>query len=176
METRRKKTRRLAISAILAALGVAILYLGALVEVLDLSVAAIASLLCVLAVLEMGGAWPWLIYCVIAVLSLVLLPSKSAAVIFALFAGYYPILKAYYERLRPLLSWVLKLVNFNAALTVILLLSRFFVAETVIFKPWYYVVLYVLGNIVFVLYDVALTRLISMYLHKLRDRLGIKKW
>lgn len=174
METRRKKTRRLAICAILSALGVVILYLGALVEVLGLSVAAIASLLCVLAVLEMGGAWPWLIYFVVAILSLVLLPVKSAAVIFALFAGYYPILKAYYERLRPIVSWILKMVNFNVALAVLLWLSLLFTPEAV--APILVVAMVFLGNAFFVLYDIALTRLISMYLRKLRGRLGIKKW
>lgn len=176
MEKRRKKTRRLAICAILSALGVVILYLGALVEVLDVSAAAIASLFCVLAVIEMGGAWPWLIYFVVSILSLVLLPVKSSAVLFVLLLGYYPILKAYFERLRLLVSWVLKLVTCNVALAAILLLSRILVSETVSLDPWYYVGLYALGNAVFVLYDLALTRLISTYLRRLRGRLGIKNW
>ena len=176
MERKRKKTRRLAISAILSALGVVILYLGALVEVLDVSAAAIASLLCVLAVLEMGGAWPWLIYFVVTILSLVLLPVKFAAFLFALFLGYYPILKAYCERLRPLASWVLKMVSFNAALALMLLLFHLFLPDTEWTGPWYYVVLYLFGNVVFVLYDVALTRLISTYLRRLRGRFGIKNW
>lgn len=175
MQTKRKRTRRLAISAILAALGVVMLYLGALVDVLDLSVAVLASLLCVLAVLEMGGVWPWMIYFVISILSLVLLPQKSPAVVFALFAGYYPILKAYYERMHRVLSWVLKLVHFNLALTAMLFVSFLFITLPDM-SPILYVATYALCNAVFVVYDFALTRLISTYLYKLRARLKIKDW
>ncbi len=176
MQKSRKRTRRLAISAILSALGVVILYLGALIEVLDLSVAVIASFLCVLAVLEMGGAWPWLIYAVTSILSLVLLPLKTAAIVFVVFAGYYPIVKAYYERLSRVLSWVLKLVHFGVALTVLVLVSRFLLPDPITEKPLFLVVIYLVGTFVFVLYDVALTRVISLYLFKLRDRLRIKGW
>ena len=117
---RRRRTRRVAICALLSAMGVVILYLGALIDVLDLSVAVIASLLCVFAVIEMGGVWPWLIYAVVSVLSLVLLPQKSPAVVFALYAGYYPILKSYLERLPRVISFVLKIAEFNLAFSALI--------------------------------------------------------
>lgn len=176
MQKSRKRTRRLAISAILSALGVVILYLGAIVEVLDLSVAVIASFLCVLAVLEMGGVYPWLIYAVISILSLVLLPLKTASVVFVVFAGYYPIVKAYYERLGTILSFTVKLVHFNVALTVLLLVSKLFVPDFSEMGPLLYAASYALGNLFFILYDIALTRVISLYLRRLRDRLRIKGW
>lgn len=173
----RKRIRRLAVSAILAAMGVVLLYLGALIEVLDLSVAVLASLVCVFAVIEMGGAWPWMIYFVVSILSLVLLPQKTAAAVFALFFGYYPILKAYFERLKPIFSWVLKFLIFNVILT-----CGYFTVKALFGFPdavwletaWGGAALYVLGNATFLLYDFALTRLISAYLRKLRDRLRIR--
>ena len=174
MQKNRKRTRRLSISAILSALGVVILYLGALVEVLDLSVAVIASFLCVLAVLEMGGAYPWLIYAVVSILSLVLLPVKTAAFMFALFAGYYPILKAYYERLSSVLAWILKLVHFNLSLAALITLALLFTPDAA--GPLLIGITVLLGNLFFVLYDIALTRVISLYLRRLRDRLRIKGW
>ena len=173
----RKRTRRLATSGILAAVGVVLLYLGALIDVLDLSVAVLASLVCVFAVLEMGGAWPWLIYLVISVLSLILLPQKSPAVVFAFFGGYYPILKAYYERLRPFPAWGCKLIHFNLFLALaviavkwILVLPDFFLTE----GPLGILLLFLAGNVVFVLYDVALTHLISSYLRVFRAKLRIR--
>ena len=174
MQKNRKRTRRLAISAILSALGVVILYLGALVEVLDLSVAVIASFLCVLAVIEMGGAYPWLIYAVVSILSLVLLPVKTAAVTFALFAGCYPIVKAYYERLSALFSWILKLVHFNLSLAIMITLALLFTPDAA--GPFLIGATALLGNLFFVLYDIALTRVISLYYGRLRDRLRIKGW
>ena len=50
-----QKTKTLALSALLSSLGVILLYLGALIEVLDLSAAAFASLLVMIAVIELGG-------------------------------------------------------------------------------------------------------------------------
>ena len=82
-----RATRRLAVSAMLAALGVVLLWLGALVEVLDLSVAVLASMLAVFAVIEMGRRYAVLVYVVTALLSLLLLPVKTSALVYAVFAA-----------------------------------------------------------------------------------------
>ena len=174
-----KRTRRLAICAILSAIGVILLYLGAIIEVLDLSVVVIASLVCILAVLEMGGAWPWMVYGVISILSLVLLPQKSPAAIFLIFGGYYPILKAYYERLPQLVSWLLKFVNFNAALAAVLFLSKKILMLpdlALLDHPLGIAVTLMVGNVVFLLYDIALTRMITAYLRIYREKLRIRNW
>lgn len=175
----RTRTRRLTVSAILAAVGVVLLYLGALIEVLDLSVVVLASLVCVFAVLEMGGAWPWLVYAVVSVLSTVLLPVKTPAVLFLLFGGCYPIVKAYYERLPRVVSWLLKVVSFNLALTLFMVAARWLLGLTDVTyfdTPLWTVLTYLAGNAVFVLYDVALTRLITAYLRVWRDRLHIRRF
>ena len=175
----RKRTRRLAICAILSAIGVILLYLGALIEVLDLSVVVIASLVCILAVLEMGGAWPWMIYGVVSILSLVLLPQKNPAILFLLFGGYYPILKAYYERLIPPVSWLLKFVNFSLALGGVLFLSKKVLLLpdlALLDHPLGIAVTLVVGDAVFLLYDIALTRLITVYLRIYREKLRIRNW
>ena len=176
----RIRTRRLAISAILAAIGVVLLYIGALIEVLDLTVVVFASFVCVLAVIEMGGVWPWLIYATVSVLSLVLLPQKAPAVLFLLFGGYYPILKACFERWCPrIIAWIPKLVTFNLALT-----AAYFILKELFLMPdlaWiskglWLLIVYTVGNGVFLLYDLALTRVISAYLRVYRERLRIRNW
>lgn len=47
------RTRKLAVSAMLSALGVVILYLGSVINVLDLTMVAIASLFVFFAVIEL---------------------------------------------------------------------------------------------------------------------------
>lgn len=157
--------------AILVALGVVLLALGAFIEVLDLSMAAIASLCVVFAVIELGGKYPYLIYCGISLLSLLLLPVKTPAIFFAFFAGYYPIVKALLERrVSRLTAWILKIMIFEAALVLLLLLSvKLFLLFEVQWQPWYWAV-FPAGAAVFVLYDVALTRLITAYVYRLRHR------
>ena len=71
-----KKTKKIALAAILSALGVLILLLGSIITVLDLTMVAMASLLIMLAVVEIGGGYPYLIWLVTGFLSLLLLPDK----------------------------------------------------------------------------------------------------
>ena len=155
----------------MAALGVVLLTLGAFVEVLDLSMAAIASLTVVFAVIELRGKYPYLVYLTTATLSLLLLPSKTPALLYALFAGYYPMLKAVLEKRfsRPV-SWLFKILVFNAALALIVLGSvKLLWLGELVWQPWY-VLVFPLGTAVFCLYDVALTRLITVYLWRWRGR------
>ena len=168
------KTRRMTACAVLCALNIVIMYLGSIIEVLDLSMSVVASLACIFAVIEMGGSFPWLIYAVTGVLSLVLLPfPKTVAFIYVLFSGYYPILKAHFERLSRPLAWVVKVLVFNVALTGLVMLSTFVLRlPEGLFEANVWV--YLLGNVTFVIYDMALTGLITAYLRIWRRRLRIR--
>ncbi len=172
--TRREQTKRLTTAAMLSALGVVLLLLGSLVEVVDISMAVIASLLCVFAVIEYGNSTPWLVFFVTGVLSLILLPTKTPAVMYCVFFGYYPIVKEKLERLPKGVSWLLKEVIFNVALAVLLILSRLLLLASDMNPMLFYVAFVVMAEIAFPLYDVALTRLISLYIYKLRKRFRIK--
>lgn len=160
--------------AMLAALGVILLYLGSLVEILDISMAVIASLMCIFAVIEYGGSAPWLVFGVTAVLSLILVPQKSPAVMYALFFGYYPILKEKFEKLRLVTCWICKEIVFNIALAAILLSMRFLLFAYTDIPIELYVIAVVVCEAIFILYDIALSRLISFYVYRLRKRFKIK--
>ena len=171
----KNNVRRLTTCAMLAALGVVLLWLGSVVEVVDMSMAVVASLLCVFAVIEYGGSAPWLVFAVMGILSLILVPQKTPAVMYVLFFGYYPIIKEKLERFPRVLSWVWKEAVFNVALIVMLVLSRWLLMGEQAQTLWFYLAFGVLAEIVFPVYDVALTRLISLYVYKLRNRFRIKK-
>ncbi|MBR7184619.1 MAG: hypothetical protein IKD37_03320 [Clostridia bacterium] len=166
------RTRRLTAGAVMVALGVLMLYLGALIEVLDLSLAALASMLTVLAVIEFGGGMPWMIWAATSILSLLLLPAKFPALLYLLFAGLYPMVKAAFERLHYLLAWILKLSFFNTALLVLIVLCNwvFHLPDTGLALS---LAVFALANLTFVLFDIALGRLILLYLYKLRPRLRL---
>ena len=166
-------TKRLTVCAMLAALGVVLLYVGSLIELVDISMAVLASLLCVVAVIEYGGSWPWLVYVVTAILSLVLLPNKTPAAFYALFFGFYPILKEKLEKLPRTISWILKELVFNisfAIMAIVSVLLFFGKDNTLLTQPILIAVFVVLAEAVFVLYDIAMTRLISFYIFRLRRR------
>ena len=172
----RMKTKYLTVSAMLSALSVVILMLGSLIEVLDVSTAVIASVLCIYAVIEMGGFYPWMIWLVTSVLGFVLLPIKTPVIFYALFAGFYPILKEKLEKLKNPISYILKLIVFHICLAGMaallwLFIPGFFTSDGMWWLP---AVTYLLCLVCFVVYDIALTRLITFYLIKLRHRFQMK--
>ena len=169
-----KKTKALTLSAVLSALSVALMLLGAVVEVFDLCAVMLASFCTLFALIRIDGRHAWLVYAVTAVLALLLLPSKAVALEYLFFGGYYPILRAAVARLRPILAYGVKLAVFNAALTALLLLFRemFVAADTPLLLE---VSTYLLGNGALLLYDYALGRVGFMMIHRLRPRFGPKK-
>ncbi len=170
-----KNTKKITLAAILSALGVIVLLLGSIFTMLDLTMVAIASLLVVMAVIELGGCYPYLIWLVTGILSMLLLPSKFSAILYIVFGGIYPILKAMFERLHFVVAWILKLSYFNTMLTLLIFLCNyvFKLSDT---DLGYNFIVYILCNGVFVLYDIAASEMIVLYMIKLRKMLGLKNY
>ena len=166
--TRRRETRHLATAAVLAALATVLLGVGALFDVLDISMAFLASLTVTFAVIELGGYYPYLVYLATSVLAFLLLPNKSPALFFAAFTGYYPILKYLFESYfaRPV-AWLFKFFSFAVAV----LAAGFLAVRVLSLFEWVwnplFLLLIPLSLLFFFLYDVALTRLITVYLVRL---------
>jgi hypothetical protein len=167
------RTRRLTACGILCALGVVMMYLGAVTDILDLTMMMLSSLCIAFAVIEIGVRWAWLIWGVTAALCLLLLPSKTIALLYLL-GGMYPIAKSAFERLHPVLCWVLKFSMFNTVQLFFILLAQkvlglsgegyeFIAADMLV------------NNVVFLLYDFALTACITLYLLRLRKRMKLPK-
>lgn len=166
-------TKKLALSAMLCALGVVMLTLGSVLSALDLTMVAMASILVYFAVLEMGTPYQYLIYAVTGILSILLLPDKFAAFLYLIFGGIYPILKRLVERLHNVPCWIIKLIYFNAVITVMVLGSKYLFG---IDDEKLSIGIYALGNAAFILYDIAMTKLLTMYLTKLRKKLKVEKY
>ncbi len=166
------RTRRIAVCSLLAALGIVFLMIGAVTDILDLTMMMLASFCIVFAVIEIGEKWAWLIYGVTAVLSLLFLPSKAAALLYLL-GGAYPIFKAWFEKYRSIIAWILKLSLFNTMQLLFILLAQKILGLS---GAGYEFVLseILLGNAVFIVYDLCLTVCVTVYLVRLRRRLKIK--
>ncbi|MBQ8439135.1 MAG: hypothetical protein IJX19_00595 [Clostridia bacterium] len=170
------RIKYITVSAMLCALGVILMSVGSLIEVLDLSTAVLASMLCVYAIIEIGKGYPWMIWLVTSILSLILLPIKTPAIFYALFAGFYPILKEKLEKLSRPISWLLKLVVFHLCLGLIFLILKLFLPSALEGTDvwWMLAAIYGMALVCFVVYDIALTRLITFYLFRLRKHFRIK--
>jgi len=124
----------------------------------------------VFAVIELRGGYPWLIYLVTTLLAFLLLPNKLCAFEYAFFGGIYPIFKAQFEKLHYIPCWLCKLSLFNTGILMLVLFTKhlFPIPDAGYDFTW---MVFLFGNAFFLIYDLALTRLISGYIALLRPRL-----
>ena len=170
-----KKSKKIALCAIFSALSVLMLFAGAVVDVLSMTMTAIASLLISVVMIEIGGVYPWLTWGVTSALSLLLLPNKYPAILYVLIMGIYPILKERFERLHYVISWILKFSVFNTGLLLLITATKyiFYLSDS---SADFTIPFLILGNLAFFLYDIALSKLILLYIVKGRKRLGLKNY
>ena len=165
-----KPVRALTLSSVLAALSVLLLFIGSLLDVMDLAAVMVASFFVTLVLIECRGAWPWLLYIVVSVLSFLLFPGRFVTIEYVFFGGIWPILKYWFERLPRLPSFLLKLLAGNAlAFAGVWLGLRFFGLE-IPAATWLRVLAVVLWEVVFLLFDILLTRMIILWCVKYRAR------
>ena len=102
---------RVALTAVLAAVSLILLYLSTLLPTGRMGIVALAGLTPAAAVVSSGVGAGVLCYAGTGILALILLPDKGGALLYLLFFGLYPIVKYAVERLRRLpLELFLKLV------------------------------------------------------------------
>ena len=82
---RSSAARRTALGGIVSALGLVVMYLGSVIDVLDLSAAAFASILLIAVIAEHGRRDALCVFAVTALLSLLLLPTRAPALLYTLF-------------------------------------------------------------------------------------------
>lgn len=170
-----KNAKKIALSGVLTALCFIFLFIGSLFQTLDLSAAALGSLVVLIAMIEIGKSWAFGVYASASILSIILLPNKSVALIFALLAGFYPILKSPLNKIKPLfLSYLARLTFFNAALTLLIYLSKTFFPENEELIG-FEIVIYLLANITFIVYDFALERVALTYTIRIKPMLFRKR-
>ncbi len=165
-------TKKVTISAMMVALGTAIMLLGTVIEVFDLTVCALASMLVVFIYLEIGSYYPWLVWICTSLATMLISPGTLVWAEYLLVFGIYPLIKSYIERL-PKWSWlVVKLVYINGVIWSLFFLCErllglpFFGEETQIMK----IITYVLMNVAFIAYDLFITVMVRFYFDKLRPR------
>ena len=168
-----RQTKKITLSAILVALGVAFMVLGAMVEVMDLSVCALASLLVVFVYIEIGSPYTWLVWICTSLISAIIFPGSILWVEYLFVFGIYPLIKAFIERIpKRVFWWPVKLLYFNAVIWALFCIVElifglpFFEGDNILWKAG----LYLLMNVAFVAYDIFITVMVRFYFDKLRRR------
>ena len=164
------RSARTALGGILAAGSLVLLWLACLAPSGRIGLTALAGLFPVVGVLTGGQVVGYLCWASAGMLGLILLPDKGVPLLYLAFLGLYPVVKSRIESLRRLpVEWLLKLAFFNAELTMFWFVLRgLFLPNPPTWLGDNSLVLYLAGNVVFVLYDIGLSRLIALLQARLR--------
>ena len=143
-----KQGEKIAFGGVLAALCTVLVSATGLFPTLTYAIPALAGVLLVAAVIEIGKKEAFACYAVTAVLSLLLGTDKEAALLFVLLFGYYPTLKSLLDpiRSRPVQWGQESLSLLGVPLPLVIL---------------------VLGNLVFLLYDRAISGVAVLYVQRI---------
>jgi hypothetical protein len=166
---KRKQTYYIALGGLIAALSVILMALT-FIPSSTIILPAIAGVLLISVVLEAGTKWALLIFVAVSLLSLVLAPDVEAKVFYIMFFGYYPIIKKFLEgKKSKWIQWLLKLIILNVCSIIIYyIIIKISGIPKEFNQQWYLALSWILINITFIIYDFALTRLITLYILKIR--------
>ncbi len=158
----KNKTKNTAVCGLMTALSVVLMMLTTIIPVFMYVLPIVTGIL-VLFIEEISNKkWALGVYFSTSFLSLLLLTDKEAALTYTLFFGFYPLIKDVLEKLPKSIASILKILLFNLSVIAIGAISFcvFGVSgdEYTEFGKYTIPILLVMANIVFILYDVSLTR------------------
>ncbi len=169
-----KKERKLAFSAVMAGLSSAFMLLSRIPSV-TYAVPAVSGLFIMIILFEAGRGYA-LAGFVCSVLLNFFVGDITSSLLFVLFFGYYPILKAVLDKTRnKILQWVLKALCFSLALALGFFAFKIFtglkLGDLLIFGKHTAVLGLAALYIVFALYDIALSQVAGFYFSRVRSKI-----
>ena len=174
---RNRESKKIALCGILTAASAVVMFLGGLFPFATFTAPAVAGMFLLPLMVEYGAKAGLSGYAAVSLLVFFLVPSKEISLIFIFFFGYYPVIKMLIERKgSKIIKYAIKFVVFNVSVismysVMIMVFPISQVVEDFAEGGTIYAVLLILmGNVAFVIYDIAVSRIIMMYKYVLRPR------
>ncbi|GAA0817389.1 hypothetical protein [Clostridium tertium] len=163
------KAKEITLSAILVALTNIILYLNFLLPISTISILTLASLLIPIALIKGSIKSAFLVYIASSIIGFFILPI-NIILLYILFFGIYGIVKYYIEKLNKLyLEIFCKMIFCNISLFISIFVFKSFIAIEITKLPLS--LLWIIAQPVFLIFDYALTLLISFYMQRIHNRI-----
>ncbi len=174
-----KTSYKVSLGGIIGALSLVLMLLTSVIPFGTFAFPALAGMMLVCIVIELGYSWAFIVYAVVSSLSILFLTDKEAALYYIAFLGFYPIIKGMIERLKSrVLQYIVKYAVFNICMVTAFYLSIFVFSipkESFnifgLYLPWVFLIL---GNIVFIVYDLCVSKVVTIYLLKIHKKLSNK--
>ena len=172
-----KTSVKVSLGGVIAALSLVLMFMTALIPFGTFAFPTFAGMLLVVMVIEGGCGYALAVYAVTAVLSFLLIPDKEAALIYTAFFGLYPTVKSLIERIPKMaVQYLVKFALFNVCM-----IAYFFIGIKLLSIPEDSFSVFgvnapllflLLGNVYFLIYDICVTKLVTIYLQKWRHKLN----
>lgn len=167
------KARRLSLSGVLLSLTVIALFIESVAPVNKLSLYALSSFFVSVVIIEFGSGAGWLFYLTSCILAAIVVQDKMALIPYILFFGIYGVVKYHIEKLGKLvLEYVLKLLFANMIIFLLYHLFRQLILPD-IKTELPLLLLLVLAQAAFLLYDYVYSLFIQYYGNKIKKILKI---
>ena len=167
-----KNSTRIAMGGISASLCLVAMLTTALLPFATYALPALAGIMLIPLTLELGAKTSWVCYTAVAVLSLLIVPDREAALMFIAFFGYYPIIKIRLDGIKiRLIRKIIKVFIFNTAMiigyiAVIYIFGMSYLIEE--FSNYFGWLLLIIANIFFPIYELALHNMYRLYIFRIR--------
>lgn len=163
------KIKNTTLSALLISLTIVLLALNTILPISTISILTVTSSIIPIAIIKTSVRNSILIYISSSLLGLLLLP-KDTVILYIMFFGIYGLIKFFIEKLNNLYFEIpLKIIFSSLVLLVYYFVFNSFINLSNIDLPLY--LIFIGANIAFLIYDYALTMLISYYIEKINNRL-----
>lgn len=160
-----------ALSGVMMALLIILLYLRTLVPVMDLSLYTVISFLPAIVLIETNYKFAWMFFLGSVLISLILPVNKLALLPFYSFFGYYGIIKYHFEKFKfKIIGFILKLIVFYGAIVLNFYFARIFLPDYISESISLILLLIVATPFLFI-YDYLYTLAIILYENKIRKRI-----
>lgn len=161
------KAKVISLSSILIALSIIFLYISSILPTNKLTFLTLASCLIPVAIVTLSSKSAILIYFGVSILGLIFIPYNTI-LIYILFFGIYGIVKNFIEKKRNLFQEIiLKIIFFNIMLIISSTIFKLLIGNAIFLSNIPIILIWLLAQIVFLVYDYALTIVISFYLNNI---------
>lgn len=178
MPAEKSKSYCIALSGILSAICVIMMFCTGFIPVGVYILPAVAGLVVWIIYREINRKWALMCYGSVALLAVLLTPDIESKLLFAGFFGYYPIVRDLLTKIKPsILSFLVRLLTFNVPVVAIyaVLLNVLGMGQLLEdfagFGEFAVLIFWAIGNFTFICYDMCLNQLAYVYEKWLRKKI-----
>ncbi|MDK2802547.1 MAG: hypothetical protein KFW09_04135 [Oscillospiraceae bacterium] len=161
------KNSNISFCGVIVSISVIALFSVGIFPFFDFAIPAFAGILLISVVIEWGYKWSFISYIVVCIVGFFISTSKLSVFFYFIIFGYYPILKSVIEKINIyIIEYIIKFIFFNIILGIIFLLSSLILNVNQIlnsFGDYGFSTIFISANIVFYVYDIAISKIVYWY-------------